>query len=94
MQTGQTPLDVARDAWQIKTAALLEAFLRAEPAHEVIAEAGANVRNEFPYGYPARKLKPQRDRQFFLFGVLHKHMRNASLSRSFALPHKQIGVCP
>ena len=43
-QTGQAPLDVARDARQIKTAALLEAFLRAEPAHEVIAEAGANVR--------------------------------------------------
>ncbi|CAN0302121.1 unnamed protein product, partial [Ectocarpus sp. 8 AP-2014] len=40
---GQTPLDVARRARQIKTTALLEAFLRAEPAHEVIAEAGANV---------------------------------------------------
>lgn len=43
-QIGQTPLDVARRARQIKTTALLEAFLRAEPAHEVIAEAGANVR--------------------------------------------------
>ncbi|CAM9893070.1 unnamed protein product [Ectocarpus sp. 12 AP-2014] len=40
---GQTPLDVARTARQIKTTALLEAFLRAEPAHEVIAEAGANI---------------------------------------------------
>ncbi|CAM9159713.1 unnamed protein product [Ectocarpus fasciculatus] len=40
---GQTPLDVARRARQIKTTALLEAFLRAEPAHEVIAEAGANI---------------------------------------------------
>ncbi|CAN0148094.1 unnamed protein product [Pylaiella littoralis] len=40
---GQTPLDVARRARQVKTAALLEAFLRAEPAHEVIVEAGANI---------------------------------------------------
>lgn len=43
-QIGQTPLDVAREARQFKTAALLEAFLRAEPAHKVIAEDGAHVR--------------------------------------------------
>ncbi|CAM9277635.1 unnamed protein product [Scytosiphon promiscuus] len=40
---GKTPLDVARGARQVKTVALLEAFLRAEPAHEVIAEAGAHI---------------------------------------------------
>ena len=43
-QTGRTPLDVAREARQFKTSALLEAFLRAEPAHKVIAESGAQVR--------------------------------------------------
>ncbi|CAN0393222.1 unnamed protein product, partial [Laminaria digitata] len=40
---GQTPLDVARRARQMKTSALLEAFLRAEPAHEVIIENGSRV---------------------------------------------------
>lgn len=62
-QTGQTPLDVARNARQIKTAALLEAFLRAEPAHEVIAEAGTNVRRT-TIGYPAKtRYIARRDQQ-------------------------------
>ncbi|CAN0204731.1 unnamed protein product [Ascophyllum nodosum] len=40
---GQTPLDVARGAHQLKTTLLLETFLREEPAHEVIADGGVHI---------------------------------------------------
>lgn len=43
-QAGLTALEVARMARQTETTSLLEAFLKAEPAHEVITEGEVHVR--------------------------------------------------
>lgn len=42
-KAGQTPLDVAREARQGAVVRLFEAILKKQPAHEVIAENGAQV---------------------------------------------------